>query len=137
VYGMWARGTTTVEEKNWTAIAYGNGVFVAVGTGGIGNRAMSSVNGINWTIRPSSADNAWSAVAYGNGVFVAVASGGSNRVMTSSNSGHTWTGRPALGITWPRRRRPEALRKCPYRAPGSERPVCDRLSARKGGERRA
>jgi len=98
--GLWASGTTPVEEKTWSGVASGNGVFVAVGGGGIGNRSMRSSDGIAWTIGPSSADNAWSSVAYGNGVFVAVASGGSNRVMTSSTNGASWVGRAALGNNW-------------------------------------
>ena len=102
--GQWVSGVTPAEEKNWNSIAYaGNGGgFVAVGTGGVGNRAMTSPDGVSWTIRPTSADNTWNSVAYGEdgGVFVAVASGGSNRCMTSSNNGQTWVGRACPSSTW-------------------------------------
>ena len=97
--GVWVSGTTPSEEKSWNAIAYGNGAFVAVGTGGVGNRAMSSPDGILWTIRPSSADNTWNSLVFGDEVFVAVASGGTNRCMTSADAG-TWTGRACPSIGW-------------------------------------
>jgi predicted RecA/RadA family phage recombinase len=74
-------------------VAYGNGLFVAVSTTGIGNRVMTSPDGITWTSRTSAADNSWNCVAFGNGLFVAVASTGTgDRVMTSPD-GITWTAR--------------------------------------------
>ena len=76
---------------NWISIAYGNGLFVAIAYSGVGNRVMTSPDGITWTIRSSAADNGWYGVTYGNGLFVAVAlSGTGNRVMTSPD-GITWT----------------------------------------------
>jgi predicted RecA/RadA family phage recombinase len=77
----------------WSAIAFGNGVFVAVSTSGSGNRVMTSRDGIAWTSRTSAADNQWTSVCYGSGLFVAVSStGAGNRVMTSPD-GVTWTSR--------------------------------------------
>ena len=78
-------------DNNWNGIAYGNGLFVAVADSGIGNRVMTSPDGITWTIRTSAADNYWQGITYGNGLFVAVADSGiGNRVMTSPD-GITWT----------------------------------------------
>lgn len=76
----------------WTAVTYGNGLYVAVSNTGTGNRVMTSPDGVIWTIRVSAANDAWSGVAYGNGVFVAVS--GSGTVMTSPD-GITWTTRTA------------------------------------------
>jgi outer membrane protein OmpA-like peptidoglycan-associated protein len=76
---------------NWTAVTYGDGVFVAVATSGyIGSRVMSSSDGgLTWAMAVSE-ENAWNDVTFGNGVFVAVASYGSNLVMTSPD-GLSWT----------------------------------------------
>ena len=57
--------------------------------------SVSSVGGIDWVTRSSSADNSWFSVCWAPelGLFVAVAgSGTGNRVMTSSD-GITWTSR--------------------------------------------
>ena len=84
---------TSAADNNWRSACYGNGLFVAVGDSGAGNRVMTSPDGITWTIRTSAADNTWQSVCYGNGLFVAVArSGAGNRVMTSPD-GITWTTR--------------------------------------------
>jgi len=97
--GQWVTATGA-HDKTWSSVAFGNGAFVAVGSGGQGNRAMRSLDGKTWTSGQSASDNPWSAIAYGNGVFVAVASSGSNRCMTSVNNGLTWTGRSAFPNTW-------------------------------------
>jgi hypothetical protein len=69
-----------------TGVAYGGGIFVALGNGGTGNRTITSTDGITWTSRPSANDSVgWRQIAYGNGIFVAVASSGSGsgtKVMT-------------------------------------------------------
>jgi hypothetical protein len=85
---------TSAADNDWQAIAYGNGIFVAVSNTGVGNRVMTSPTGVTWTIRTSAADNSWNGVAFGNGIFVAVASSGASRVMTSPD-GITWTSRTA------------------------------------------
>ena len=84
---------TSAADNTWRSISYGNGIFVAVGSTGTGNRVMTSYDGITWTSRTSAADNEWYSVSYGNGIFVAVgSSGSSNRVMTSYD-GIAWTSR--------------------------------------------
>ena len=78
-------------DNNWSSVAYGNGVFVAVSTSGSGNRAMYSGDGKTWQTATTPADNGWTSVCFGNGLFVAVANSGTgNRVMTSPD-GQVWT----------------------------------------------
>ncbi len=71
-------------DNYWFSVTFGNGLFVAVAGSGVGNRVMTSPDGIAWTLRASAADNYWTSIAFGNGLFVAVAiTGAGNRVMTS------------------------------------------------------
>jgi hypothetical protein len=80
------------------SLAYGNGIYVAVGCGtycgdGATENVLTSYDGVTWTARTGAADNNWTSVTYGNGLFVAVAQTGTgNRVMTSPD-GVTWTSR--------------------------------------------
>ena len=96
--GLVWTSNTSGDNNRWYSVTYGNGLFVAVAIEGLGNRVMTSPDGINWTYRTSAADsNSWSSVTYaivnGNGLFVAVAySGSGNRVMTSPD-GINWTSR--------------------------------------------
>jgi hypothetical protein len=80
-------------------IAFGNGVFVAVGNAG---KISSSSDGITWTARTAGvAANAIAAVTYDNGTFVAVgdgASGGTGGITTSTD-GTTWTKRTTPGTS--------------------------------------
>ena len=66
-------------------IAYGNGVFVIVGTD---QQAYSTDNGLNWTPVTSPIGGLWTSVAYGNGVFVMTTS--TNQAYSTDN-GITWT----------------------------------------------
>ena len=85
---VWTSRTSIV--KRWESVTFGNGLFVAVTASGVGNRVMTSANGINWTSQATPVDNSWMNVTFGNGLFVAVAGSGiNNRVMTSSD-GITW-----------------------------------------------
>ena len=75
---------STPADSEWTAITYGNGLFVAVASSGTGNRVMTSPDGINWTLRATPADNRWRRLVFGDHLFVAVAvEGTGGRVMTS------------------------------------------------------
>ncbi len=69
------------------AVAYGNGIFVAVGSGGT---ILSSPDGTTWTPQASGTSVELSGVAFGNGLFVAVGSQGS--ILTSPD-GTMWTPR--------------------------------------------
>jgi len=78
----------TSPDAAWFGVTFGNGVFVAVDNadGPSGNQAMSSTDGIDWTLdeTPNYASaTGWQAVTYGDGRFVAVAATGTDRVMTS------------------------------------------------------
>lgn len=77
--------------KEWRAVAYGAGRFVAVGDyGGSGaERVMTSTDGINWSYATTvPTTTTWQSLAYGGGKFVATAYSGT--VMTSTD-GLTWT----------------------------------------------
>ena len=86
---------TAAAANTWISVTYGNGRFVAVSPEGT-KRAMSSTDGINWTLTSSSGTDLdeWNSVTYGNGMFVAVQSSGGGRVMTSPD-GINWTVRSA------------------------------------------
>jgi hypothetical protein len=76
-----------------------NPLYVAVAGTGPTGRAMTSSDGISWTLRSSPLLN-WRDVAYGNGIYVAVADPGTSRVMTSPD-GVTWTQRtPSADLAW-------------------------------------
>ena len=78
----------SAEDNDWRSVCWSPelGLFAAVATTGVGNRVMTSPNGIDWTIRVSAADVGWLSVCWSPelGLFVATAySGTGNRVMTS------------------------------------------------------
>ncbi|MDA7715929.1 hypothetical protein N8797_00985, partial [Pontimonas sp.] len=75
--------------NNWTSVAHGNGVWVAVSANGTVMRSVD--DGSNWTAVSAAETNQWRSVAYGNGVWVAVANNGANRVMRSTDDGVNWT----------------------------------------------
>jgi len=98
--GDWVKSSILV-DRTWRSVAFGEGVFAAVGSGGSGNRAMISVDGaVTWTFQPTPRDNPWSSIAYGQGVFVAVSSSGSNRCMRSINRGKTWMETESFPKEW-------------------------------------
>lgn len=80
-------------DSTWTSVAYGDGLFVAVGDGGT-NRVMRSTDGITWTTVNVPAVS-WRSVTYGNGLFVAVTSTSTTFQVMTSPDGLTWTGRSA------------------------------------------
>jgi hypothetical protein len=80
--------STSAADNNWYSVCWSPelGLFCAVAASGVGNRVMTSPDGINWTIRTSAADNGWLSVCWSPelGLFCAVAiDGAGNRVMTS------------------------------------------------------
>lgn len=64
-------------------IAYGNNMFVAVGSGTI----MTSVDGTNWSVRDTDPPAQLNAITFGNDTFVVV---GSDGTMLSSQDGVAW-----------------------------------------------
>lgn len=98
---VWTLSNTGGDLRSRQCVCFSNelGLFVAMGTNGTsGQRAMTSYDGINWTLQttPAAGDLTWEGVTYGNGLFVAVASNGNDRVMTSPD-GVNWTVRDTGG----------------------------------------
>jgi hypothetical protein len=89
----WTVGNTLASKTDLAALAYGGGVYVAVGgTSGTAS-AVSSTDGITWTDRSSAitalSGGSYSDVVHGNGTFLAIQTGG---IATSySSNGVTWT----------------------------------------------
>lgn len=81
-------------------VTFGNGTFVAVGWGGLGNYCLySSTNGIDWPSKTNGLISNFYRVIYGGGLFVAVgdgnlwAGGTTNRNIYTSPNGINWTAR--------------------------------------------
>jgi len=75
-----------------SAVTYGNGLFVAVGNGGV---ILTSPDGSFWTFRNSAAQKNFRDVTYGNGIFLASADTGNfdrSEIYVSTD-----------GINWERR----------------------------------
>ena len=75
---------------NWSAVSYGNNVWVGINTAGA---AFTSSDGVNWTQRnnlPNYTTLTYSNMIYGLGYFIAIPSTASNTVATSVD-GITWT----------------------------------------------
>ena len=88
---------TSAADNDWLGVAWSPelSLFAAVSSTGVGNRVMTSPDGITWTSRTSATDTSWRAVVWSPSLalFAAVSiTGASNRVMTSSD-GITWTTR--------------------------------------------
>jgi hypothetical protein len=70
-------------------VAYGNGIFVAVGgEEELSGAILSSSDGITWTSRSLGNSGYLSGICYGNGAFVAV---GDNGTVLTSSDGVNWT----------------------------------------------
>lgn len=82
--------TELVTSTNYTALAYGNGIFVGVGQefdGTNSNKVLYSADGINWSEKTIPA-RSYRSVAYGNGVFIAA---GYDGAVSKSTDGINWT----------------------------------------------
>lgn len=87
----WALRTLPVAAY-WTGIAFGNGVFVAVG-GGTDTGAISE-DGVTWTPVTLPAMGGWFSIAFGNGIFVATPGEPDppvRMVLATSPDGINWT----------------------------------------------
>ena len=84
-----------VKNTNWNKIAYGNGVYVAVGDSVLDSNAAYSIDGINWTPVNTTVYSIRS-LCYGNGKFIAWAMGihgnasNSDGFLGSSVDGKSW-----------------------------------------------
>lgn len=83
---------TLPDTQEWSSVAYGDGVWVAVAgiyvSGSTRYAARSINNGRNWRRVTLPVSSSWQAVAYGNGVWVAV---GGQTIIRSTNQGRSWT----------------------------------------------
>ena len=101
----WTAGTSTA-KTDLASIAYGNGIYVAVGgTTGTAS-AVSSTSGSTWIDRSLAitalAAGSYSAITYGSGRFMAIATGADRKTSYSTN-GVTWTAGgllPSAATTW-------------------------------------
>ena len=94
-YTWLIQATPANADNDWASIAWSPelGLFAAVAITGVGNRVMTSPDGVNWTLRASAADNDWTSITWSPELwlFAAVAmTGVGNRVMTSPD-GVNWT----------------------------------------------
>lgn len=97
--GFSATSGTLPSTGQWTGVAYGNGVFVAVKWGVTGAFATSP-DGVTWTARNAPSDQSWTGVAYGAGLFVAISGGSAaSTVFATSPDGITWTQRTVPSST--------------------------------------
>jgi hypothetical protein len=71
-------------------ISYGEGQFVAVGSGGT---IMTSTDGMTWIPRQRGTIGSLSAITYGDGLFVAVGSPDGDSTILTSTNGVSWTQR--------------------------------------------
>lgn len=79
--------------SNLNGVAYGNGIFVAVGEYGT---ILTSKNGATWTVRTSGIEETLHSVTYGGGTFVVV---GERGTVLTSRDGINWAKRTS-GISW-------------------------------------
>jgi len=86
------------DGTNWTTyaapgdvslsrVAFGGGLYVAVGYKAGSGAIVTSSNLMDWTLQTSGTTNALQTVIYGNGLFVATGNGGT--ILTSAN-GSSW-----------------------------------------------
>ncbi len=81
-----ATQNTTLGNNNWTDIAYGNGVYVAVDYNGY---CSTSTDGENWSARTKILNiTEFTAITYGDNIFVAITTDG---IIATSPDGETWT----------------------------------------------
>jgi hypothetical protein len=76
------------EAQNWSAVAYGNGVFVGVASGFGNTRTLIYAGGSVSTVS-NYTGRGWRDIAFGDGKFVAVSYG--TTFMVSTDNGFTWT----------------------------------------------
>ena len=76
--------TTGGKASRFTSIAYGNNIYVAVGSGGI---ILTSTDKIAWTPTYSGVSETLNCICYGNGKFITV---GVNGILLFSTDGIVW-----------------------------------------------
>lgn len=91
---VWDAPIACAAAIQYTGLAYGEGVIIAVAQTGVGNQVARSVDyGATWTPIAEAATLQWQDVCYcGNQTFLAVAQNGvGNQFMISTDLGLTWS----------------------------------------------
>ena len=92
----WVAGGS-LAAGTWTSIAYGQGVWMAVSTGGTAT-SYSTDSGVTWTAGGAlPASSTWISITYGTNKFVAVSSDGAVNPAYSVDKGVTWSNTGAAG----------------------------------------
>ena len=81
----WSSLGGTFTGDHMRSVAYGNGVFVAVG----GSEACVTSDGETWDVETTHGADNIDRVAFGNGIFVGVGAGGA--IVISNDNGQTWS----------------------------------------------
>ncbi|MDO9525575.1 MAG: DUF2793 domain-containing protein [Gemmobacter sp.] len=91
----WKPSVAAVGINGWQAICWSPelAIFCAISSTGVGDRVMTSRDGVIWTARVSAADHAWQSVCWSPelGRFCAVGSSGTGQRVMTSPDGITWT----------------------------------------------
>jgi hypothetical protein len=86
----WSTSTAAAlpDTRTWKYFTWGakNSLYVGVGLGS--NRAVSSTDGISWTLRTLPGVRSWGGLAYGNGAYVVTTIG--STLGAISTNGTTW-----------------------------------------------
>jgi len=88
---------------SWNSITYGNSLYVAVAIDGTTSDAMTSPDGMTWTIQTTPVvSGGFSSVCFGNDLFVAVSEAGTTSDIMTSPDGTNWTSQltPTGGVIW-------------------------------------
>lgn len=99
--GRWNTILTSGDGLNWRRanystdgkygiydVAYGNGVFVAVGGGSPYHPSLTSPDGVNWTERSNGIGVSIRGITFGDGSFAGVT--GANEIIAYSDDGTQW-----------------------------------------------
>ena len=98
----WTNRTLPVSGVGYNQVAYGNGMFVAVGPNTATSSVLTSTDGVNWIARSTPAASGYRIVTYGNGEFVAIAAyGATSTTVITSPDGINWTARAGTAsLNW-------------------------------------
>ena len=85
---VWTRRDTGI-ANHLEEVAYGNGVYAAVGTSG--GAIVTSADAVTWTSQGLVATQSLNGITFGNGLFVAVGDGKSSEsIILTSTNGVAW-----------------------------------------------
>jgi len=88
----WTLRANAFPVNSIIAVAFGNGVFVAIDTAGVSNHYETSPDGITWTAQVAFTPTSWSGQLFFDGTqFIAGAVVAGNNVVVSSPDGVNWT----------------------------------------------